>query len=465
MLKSMASIACVSPSRPLAEAFCQRLDLSGQEISFINMSNWLAKPVNGFGVVILLLPKTERAHLDVLAAMLNTPSACYLGIFSSPITSEEALVLQACADCCDWDSDLSELKFRFQKLLASAYGDINKDEVLDHKIWGDLNLIGSSKAFLEVQAKIKWAANCDAAVLIEGETGCGKEMVARAIHYMSLRNGQPFIPVNCGAIPDHLIENELFGHEKGAYTDAKESYLGAIAQANGGTLFLDEIEALSAKGQVTLLRFLEDKIIKPLGSQHSKKVNVRVIVASNACLAELAGQNLFRKDLLYRLNLLYIGLPPLRQRQDDIKLLADYFLRKYQCQYKKSNKQIHHTTLSWMQLYPWPGNVRELENFIHKAFLFSDDNYIWPVDKAITLASNDDVRRKLPDRRLNCDFDSPFNEAKNQVINHFEKQYLSKLISQARGNVTLAADKAQKERRCLGKLLKKYNIVPEDFRK
>ncbi|MGZ8183417.1 MAG: sigma 54-interacting transcriptional regulator [Methylobacter sp.] len=329
--------------------------------------------------------------------------------------------------------------------------------------WKNLNLIGQSFMFLNTLTFIKKTADCNASVLIEGETGCGKEVAARAIHYLGCRKDFPFIPMNCGAIPDQLIENELFGHEKGAYTDAKQNQEGLAGQADGGTLFLDEIEALSSKGQVTLLRFIEDHVIKPLGANKSRKVNVRIIAASNVCLSELVTQGQFRQDLLYRLNLLHLNLPPLRNRKADILPLAEHFMHKFRRQYQQPDKRFHPDTIAWMNAYHWPGNVRELENFVHRSFLLSKDVEIIPSD-----IHHDDKqphsRRKLFDRRQNFQFDAPFNEAKSHIINHFEQHYLTWLISSSQGNVTQAADIAQKERRALGKLLKKHKIDPVQYR-
>jgi DNA-binding NtrC family response regulator len=329
--------------------------------------------------------------------------------------------------------------------------------------WKNLNLIGQSSIFLDTLSFIKKASNCNAPVLIEGETGCGKEVAARAIHYLGCRKDYPFIPMNCGAIPDQLIENELFGHEKGAYTDAKQSQTGLTEQADGGTLFLDEIEALSSKGQVTLLRFIEDNVIKPLGAIKSRKVNVRIIAASNVCLSELVTQGLFRQDLLFRLNLLHLDLPPLRKRKIDIPPLAEHFMQKYRCQYQQPDKRFHPEAVAWMDAHHWPGNVRELENFVHRSFLLSEDTEI--VQAGIQHDNTQSgSRRKLFERRQTFQFDTSFNEAKNHVINQFEQSYLTWLISHSKGVVTLAADTAQKERRALGKLLKKHDINPVQFR-
>jgi DNA-binding NtrC family response regulator len=330
--------------------------------------------------------------------------------------------------------------------------------------WKNLNLIGHSSIFRDTLFFIKKASDCDAQVLIEGETGCGKEVAARAIHYLSSRKDFPFIPMNCGAIPDQLIENELFGHEKGAYTDAKQSQAGLTEQADGGTLFLDEIEALSTKGQVTLLRFIEDNLVRPLGATKSRKVNVRVIAASNICLSELVAQGLFRQDLLFRLNLLQLNLPPLRSRKADIQPLAEHFMQKYRSQYQQPDKRVHPDAVAWMNDYHWPGNVRELENFVHRSFLLSENPEI--IQTVVNQESKESsLCRKLFERRQNFKFDASFNEAKGHMINHFEQSYLTWLISSSKGNVTQAADMAQKERRALGKLLKKHGINPIHYRR
>ena len=228
-------------------------------------------------------------------------------------------------------------------------------------------------------------------------------------------------------------------------------------------MFLDEIEALSTKGQVTLLRFIEDNVIRPLGATKSRKVNVRIIAASNVCLSELVAKGLFRQDLLFRLNLLHLNLPPLRNRKGDIQSLAEHFMQKYRDKYKQPGKRFHPDTLAWMHAHHWPGNVRELENFVHRSFLLSQDTVV------ISAATHEEnaqsySRRKLFERRQNVQFDASFNEAKNQVIDHFEQSYLTWLISSSKGNVTQAADIAQKERRALGKLLKKHHINPLQYR-
>jgi DNA-binding NtrC family response regulator len=293
-------------------------------------------------------------------------------------------------------------------------------------------------------------AACDAPVLIEGETGTGKELAARAIHYQSARKDRPFIPVNCGAIQDSLFESELFGHRKGAFTDAKDNQPGLVDLAEGGSLFLDEVEALSTKGQVTLLRFLQDQEFRPLGSRNLLRGNVRVLAATNASLGSLAEQGLFRSDLLYRLRILCLELAPLRDRHGDVPLIASGFLEACDRRYNLGPKRLDQDSLAWMEAYLWPGNIRELENLVYREYLLSDGPVI-KVDPPKGVAPIDP--RSTPGAA-----GLTFHQAKARAVETFEKTYLSSLLSQAGGNVSLAAKLAGKERRSLGKLLKKYGL-------
>jgi len=222
------------------------------------------------------------------------------------------------------------------------------------------NLIGESSAFLRCLALIERIASCDAAVLIQGETGTGKELAARAIHYLGVRCGKPFVPLNCGAIPEGLIESELFGHERGAFTGATHTRAGVIAQAHNGVLFLDEIDMLSTKGQVALLRFLEDMRYRPVGQSREIVSNVRIIAASNRMLANLASAGQFRPDLLYRLNIFHLALPALRDRESDVEMLAEHFVQVFADKYGLKPKTLHRETRLWLRTYHWPGNIREL---------------------------------------------------------------------------------------------------------
>src|SRR5215217_4935956 len=222
-------------------------------------------------------------------------------------------------------------------------------------------LVGDSPDFVLLLQKIPQIAKCDANVLIEGETGTGKEVYARAIHYRSARASKPFVPVNCGAIPVELVENELFGHERGAFTSASALQAGLIEEASGGTLFLDEVDSLPPLAQVKLLRFLQEKEYKPLGSVKLRKADVRIVAASNLDLEKATQNRKMRQDLFYRLNVISLTLPPLRERREDIPLLSRYFVARYAADFNKELTGIAPDALHVLMTYSWPGNVRQLQ--------------------------------------------------------------------------------------------------------
>jgi len=322
-------------------------------------------------------------------------------------------------------------------------------------VLGELNLVGSAPAFLKAVELIRHFAACDATVLVQGETGTGKELAARAMHYLGPRRDYPFLPVNCGAIPDSLVENELFGHARGAFTGAGEARGGMIADAEKGTLFLDEVEALSHRGQVALLRFLQDQTYRPLGTGRMVSANVRVIAASNVNLERLQARDLFRRDLYFRLNILALEMPPLRIRGGDVRLLAEHFLWQFNLRYGGREKRLTPETVKWLVAHDWPGNVRELENVIHRAFLLAEDRTI-SIDPSVLAPCIPDAQRAIQA------FDVPGSEnlglAKARLVAEFEKTFLSRMLAETGGNVSVAARRCGKERRTFGKLLKKYGI-------
>jgi DNA-binding NtrC family response regulator len=317
-----------------------------------------------------------------------------------------------------------------------------------------LALVGDSPQFRDALNLIRKVAACNATVLINGETGTGKELAARAIHYLGGRRNAPFIAVNCGAIADTLIESEFFGHVRGAFTDARESRAGLIAQARGGTLYLDELEALSPRGQATLLRFLQDQEYRPVGGVLVRNADVRVIASSNVDLMAAASGGTFRSDLLFRLSVLTVCLPPLRDRPGDARLLADCFIRRLSAQYGKPSKPLDAAALEFLDRYHWPGNIRELENLVHREFVLGEGPCIslssgsTPNDKTSRLV------RSAPKIPIDC----PFRQAKALVIEEFERTYITELLRKTRGNVSLAARLSGKERSRIGKLIKKYKI-------
>lgn len=319
-------------------------------------------------------------------------------------------------------------------------------------------MLGQSQALDHARSLLRRYAACDAPVLIEGETGTGKELAAREIHYVSARRAGPFVPVNCGALPDSLIENELFGHSRGAFTDARQAQPGLIDHAQGGTLFLDEVDSLSPKGQVTLLRFLQDNEYRPVGCSNVRTANVRVVAACNSPLDQQVASRHFRRDLFYRLNALYVRLPPLRERGDDVVLLARHFLDAIAQQLGTAPKTLGETALRVLRGHPWPGNVRELESVVLRACLRAEAGNvdIGSVDLAAEEQASSDP--SAYGRRATDPVEDNFGAAKSHVIARFEREYLTDLIRRADGNISEAARLSGTERRQLGKMLKKHGI-------
>jgi two-component system response regulator GlrR len=330
----------------------------------------------------------------------------------------------------------------------------NLNEKLTHLLKeriGLKQLVGKDPVFLTEIKKIPLVAKCNASVLITGETGTGKELCARAIHYLSPRANKPFIPVNCGAIPMELVENELFGHVQGAFTGASKSFSGLIQEANGGTLFLDEISCLPLQAQVKLLRFLQDKVYRQLGSSKMHQADVRVLVATNIELEEAINEGKFRRDLYYRLNIIPLLLPPLRERREDIPLLARHFGDKYVSEFDKQAKDFTSEAMQKLIVYEWPGNIRELENVIERAIVFSKESVIQGADIV------------LP-RSETTAYQESFKVAKTKTISQFEKDYIKGLLLSNQGNITKAAKAAQKNRRAFWALIRKYKIDIQSFK-
>ncbi|MBB3228061.1 DNA-binding NtrC family response regulator [Luteibacter sp. Sphag1AF] len=313
------------------------------------------------------------------------------------------------------------------------------------------NLLGSSPQFAHVIAQIRRIAKFDVTVLIGGETGTGKELGARAVHYLSARAAQPFIPVNCGALAETLIESELFGHERGAFTDARQAAPGLISEAEGGTLFLDEIDTLSPKAQAALLRFLQDRTYRRVGGTQTRHTDVRLIAASNANLEELVEARQFRRDLLYRLKVMPLVMPPLRERGNDVTELARIFLDRLNREYSRQfqPKRFHPEFSAALGRYSWPGNIRELEHFIQREYLMCDSEVISaavPRDQGAIPTPSDH-------------FNAMFKQAKASVIADFERSYVSSTMARAQGNISRAARLAGQDRSAFSKLVSKYRVA------
>ena len=342
----------------------------------------------------------------------------------------------------------SDVLPRAWKALKSSIGEEDHDSVRQQQF---RQLVGQSPIFLQQAQKISTIAACDANVLIVGETGTGKELYARAIHYGSARADRPFMPVNCGAIPSDLVENELFGHTRGAFTSASNLQVGVIEEANGGTLFLDEIDCLPVHAQVKLLRFLQEKEYRPLGSAKMRRANVRVIAASNLNLEDAVDTGKVRQDLFYRLNIISLTLPPLRDRREDIPLLARHFLGKYSREFDSHVHDFSDEAMDMLMVHSWPGNVRELEHAIERAIVLCNNGQIEASDIVLSNQSLAGKRESL-------------QEAKAKEIARFEKNYIQAVLSACRGNITRAAQVSQKNRRAFFELIQKHRIDVSRFK-
>lgn len=302
----------------------------------------------------------------------------------------------------------------------------------------NFGIIGESEGMQKVFRTINKAKATNATVLINGESGTGKELVARALHYGGHASAAPFVPVNCGGIPDSLLESELFGYVKGAFTGAAETRAGFFQTADGGTIFLDEISNTSLAMQAKLLRVLQEKEFYMVGSKKPMKVNVRVVAASNVDLMQLVKKGLFREDLFYRLNIISIDLPPLRDRGDDIILLMDFYLAKYVKELGKDSMKFSKRAVSALMEYAWPGNVRELQNLIHRLVILADDNTI-----------------DTPDLPENFRFNAKRAKGLTRTLEEVERDYILDVLAANKNNITQAALVLGIDRKTLREKIKK----------
>jgi len=304
-------------------------------------------------------------------------------------------------------------------------------------------LIGKSDGMHEVFVAISKASSASATVLITGESGTGKELAARAIHYSSMRSSSPFVPVNCGGIPEGLLESELFGHVKGAFTGATESRAGFFHAADGGTIFLDEISDMSLAMQVKLLRVLQDKEVCMVGSNRTRKVDVRILAATNKNLQGLVKKGIFREDLFYRLNVITIIIPPLRERGDDILLLAHHFLTQFAAESGKTTLRFSDEALQSLRSYNWPGNVRELENVIQRLVVMTDGDFI-----------------EVPDLPSLMRFSALRKTGFTRTLAEVESEYITNVLASVDGNKTRAAEILGIDRKTLREKLKRTEKPP-----
>ena len=316
-------------------------------------------------------------------------------------------------------------------------------------------LIGASPRMGTARALIAKVAANDSTVLITGESGTGKELAARAIHNLSCRREQAFVPVNCGAIPEELLESELFGHVRGAFTGAVNGRQGRFQLANGGTLFLDEIGEMSPKLQVKLLRVLQEHECEPVGSDHAVQVDVRVVTATHRDLRLAVREGRFREDLFYRLNVLPLELPSLREREGDVTLLIGYFLDVQGCRKNKKNLQVENAAMSALERYSWPGNVRELENLVERLVVLNDDGVIRPSDLPDYILTN-----SVPQHQQSTQVALPSEGVDlDGVLEKIENGFIERALERARGNKTMAAELLRLNRTTFIERLRKKGML------
>ncbi len=367
-------------------------------------------------------------------------------------TGKEA-INKGCYDFLAKPFNTQNLLFRINRALENIKPDNNIKGLLKEFKFGFENIIGNSDKMKKIYKIINQISDKNTTILIEGTTGTGKELIARAIHNHSKQKDNMFIPVNCGSLPETLLESELFGYEKNAFTGAKTIKYGIMETANNGTVFLDEINSASLNAQTKLLRFIETGEFLRVGGNKIIHSAARIITASNQNIEDLIKENEFREDLYHRLNIVKIVIPSLSERNEDIHLLINYFLNFYNNKFQK-HVRIHKTAYSYLIKYHWPGNVRQLKNLIQSMVLLNEANII----------KHEDLPETIKKKNILAFDNLSFKEIKNKVNSDFEIKLLSDLLKQTRGNVSKASKIIKLSRTNFIKKLKTYNIIPSEYK-
>ncbi len=399
--------------------------------------------------------------LDNIRAVYPDMTVVMLTAFGN-IESAVKAVKKGAYDFIPKPFEQDELIFRIGKALERSLLLNENKRLLREKETGQFELIGESQAMRRVFDQINLVAASDVTVLITGESGTGKDLTARSIHMLSQRKNKPFIPVNCPTIPEHILESELFGYKKGAFTNANRDKDGLFQEADQGTIFLDEIGDIGPSIQTKLLRVLQEKEIKPLGDTKTRRVDVRILASTNRDLKQKMADNEFRQDFFYRLNVLSIELPPLRDRVTDIPLLCEYLVAKHCKKMKKPLKTIDPEVMDILMKQPWPGNVRELENVLVQGILYSRSDIISPSD--IPLSEPGAEQYCLTGVNSASMASLSYKEAKERIIREFTHDYIGAKLSMTGGNITRAARECGMDRQALQQIMKRFDIDPEAFR-
>jgi two-component system, NtrC family, response regulator GlrR len=404
-------------------------------------------------VVLMALDRTSVEHGIALSLRLRKEAARCNVVAAGAAFERRALtrLLSAGAfDFVSWPATGDEIATRlFRAAGRVRYAESESAALIDPRLKG---LVGTSAALRSELAKLPTIAGCSSGVLIIGETGTGKEVCAQAIHYLSPRSSKPWVAVNCGAIPSELIESELFGHLRGAYTSALHSRQGLASEAEGGSLFLDDVDCLPLVSQTRLLRFLQEKEYRPVGSNAVKRADVRIIAASNRQLPQMVARGEFRQDLYYRLNVLTLNLPPLRDRREDIAPLSRLFVRQFAEQLGRPVVDISPPAMALLLQHSWPGNVRELKHVLERAVLMTSNPALIAADFQIPGCASAETE------------DPSFRAAKSRAVCSFERAFIERLLQAHSGNVTQAAKAARKNRRAFFELMRKHEIESGPYR-
>jgi DNA-binding NtrC family response regulator len=364
-------------------------------------------------------------------------------------------------DYLTYPIDPAEIRLAIESVNESITKNLELDYLRDQfwkPEWRDI-IESRNAGMREVFKKIRAVASTKATVLLIGETGTGKGLLARMIHMHSNRCEDPFVSVHCGAIPDTLLESELFGHEKGAFTGAVRKKLGKFEMARNGTILLDEIGTITPPAQIKLLQVLQDGTFSRVGGEEALQTDARVISATNADLAGMADRGEFRKDLYYRLNIFPIEIPPLKERTEDIPQIVEVFLKKLKQRHEKNIHSIHPHVLGAFKNYPWPGNIRELENLMERACILETSNVLTPESFPAGLFESGEAKAEIP-----IEAHLSLADARRRAVDDFERQYLKELFARTKGRVNRAAEDAGISSRQLNKLMVKYGIQKEAYK-
>ncbi len=399
-----------------------------------------------------LLARLKRSYPDLTVVMLTA---------YGNIESAVAAIKKGAYDFIAKPFEQDEIIYKIQKALERSQL-LNENRRLQQACQKEpLPLIGQSPAMDKVFEKISLVAGSDVTVLITGESGTGKDLTARSIHTLSPRKDNSYIPVNCPTIPEHILESELFGYKKGAFTNAYRDKKGLFQEAHQGTIFLDEIGEVGPTIQTKLLRAIQEKEVKPLGDTRVDRVDVRIIASTNQNLKQKIADKEFREDFFYRLSVITIELPPLRDRITDIPLLCDHLLAKHCEKLNKSPKRLSDNVRDLLMKHQWQGNVRELENVLVQGILYADDDTIRRANipiKANEVANNSCLELDRETGKL------PYKEAKETILTRFNHNYIGAMLTMTDGNITRAAKRCAMDRQALQQIMKRYSIDPDRFR-